>query len=284
MNRRNIICALAAFAAVCATVAGQENTVEPAPAGANTLTAAEKEAGWKLLWDGSTNFVEWVGAWRKDFPKKGWVVREPNVLTVLPARALKGELPPEQKKLGGGGDIVTRASYRSFDFKFDFRLTEGANSGVKYFFDEKQDKGSCEEYQIMDKAHPDQTLGRDGNHRVASLYDLVPAQADEIVRGPGKWNHGEVVVRGDKVEHWLNGVKVVEYVRGGEAFRAAVAKSKYASWGRDRDGNPQPWGEIPEGRILLQDHYDSTVSFCNLKVRDLSADGASGGPVADRAE
>ena len=74
---------------------------------------------------------------------------------------------------------------------------------------------------------------------------------------------------GDRVSVWLNGVKVLEYERGGAAFRAAVDRSKYATWGKDKDGNPQDWGEIPEGRILLQDHSDSTVSFCNLKIKEL---------------
>ena len=78
-----------------------------------------------------------------------------------------------------------------------------------------------------------------------------------------------IVSKGTKVEHWLNGVKVLEYERGSEAFRKAVGVSKYKTWGRDAKGKPQPWGELAEGRLLLQDHGDSTVSFCNLKVKEL---------------
>ena len=109
----------------------------------------------------------------------------------------------------------------------------------------------------------------DGNRKAASLYDIYPARADAILRGAGQWNSGMVVAKGGKVEHWLNGVKVLEYMRGTPAFKAAVRASKYATWGKTTDGKPQDWGEIPEGRLLLQDHSDSTVSFCNLKVKEL---------------
>ena len=83
------------------------------------------------------------------------------------------------------------------------------------------------------------------------------------------WTSGMIVAKGAHVEHWLNGVKVLEYDRGTPEFKAAVKASKYADWGIDAAGKPQDWGEIPEGRILLQDHSDSTVSFCNLKVKEL---------------
>jgi hypothetical protein len=78
-----------------------------------------------------------------------------------------------------------------------------------------------------------------------------------------------IVAKCSHVEYWLNGVKVLEYERGSDSFREAVAKSKYAKWGKAADGTPQPWGEITEGRILLQDHTDSFVSFCNLKIKEL---------------
>ena len=169
------------------------------------------------------------------------------------------------EKLGGGGDICTAKMYKDFMFKFDFRLTDSANSGVKYFYDQTKNKGTCEEYQILEKGHPDWNKGEDGNRRVASLYDLIPANAERVCNGIGEWNTGMIVSKGTHVEHWLNGKKVLEYERGSEAFRKAVAESKYATWGTD--GNK--WGELPEGRILLQDHSDSTVSFRNLKIKEL---------------
>lgn len=244
----------------------------PAPADANTLTAAEQAEGWQLLWDGKTS-AGWVSA--KDtsaFPAKGWVIKD-GTLTMRPVNGITEDgrwfpLPPEDQKLGGGGDIVTERKFRDFAFKFDFRLTRAANSGVKYFFDERIDNGTCEEYQILEDGHPDSSKGKDGNRKVASLYDIYPAHAEKVVKGIGQWNTGMIVAKGGTVEHWLNGVKVLEYERGTPDFKAAVKASKYATWGKTADGKPQDWGETPAGRILLQDHSDSTVSFCNLKIRE----------------
>ena len=247
--------------------------MKPAPEGANTLSAEEKAEGWQLAWDGRT-FDGWlsVKSGCKEAPSKGWVIKD-GTLTMRPVNGIADgkwfPLPPEDQKLGGGGDIVTAKKYRDFAFKFDFRLTEAANSGVKYFYDENLNKATCEEYQILENGHPDSTKGKDGNRKSASLYDVIPAHADGILKGPGEWNSGMVVSKGAHVEHWLNGKKVLEYDRGTPAFKAAVKASKYADWGVGADGKPQDWGEIPEGRILLQDHSDSTVSFCNLKVKVL---------------
>ena len=248
--------------------------LEPVPAGANTLTEKERAEGWELLWDGKSVPDKWVGDKDKfeKFPSKGW--RWANgELWMLPIHAIRDgkwtDLPPEDMKLGGGGCIQTRKFYRDFHFKADFKLTEAANSGIKYFFNEKLNSGSCEEFQILDKGHPDHDFAG-GTHRVGALYDLMPTPlAEKVMRPLGRWNTAEVISRGSHVEHWLNGVKILEYERGGAAFRAAVAKSKYAAWGKDADGKPQPWGELREGRIHLQDHTDSKVFFCNLKIREL---------------
>lgn len=249
----------------------------PVPDGANTLTAAEKAEGYQLLFDGKNLPADkWVGVKEncERFPQKGWYVKD-GAITMRPMNGIDPDtgkwfpLPPEDQKLAGGGDICTIKKYRDFSFKFDFRLTEAANSGVKYFFDEKLNKGTCEEYQVLDPAHPDSTKGKDGNRRVAALYDLIPANAEKYVKPLGQWNSGMVVSKGDVVQHWLNGVKVLEYKRGGTEFRTAVNASKYATWGKDAAGKNQPWGELAEGRLLIQDHSDSTVSFCNLKVKEL---------------
>ncbi len=248
----------------------------PVPAGANTLTAAEKADGWELLFDGKNlpkdKFVG-VKSGCKSFPDRGWFVAD-GCLTMRPVNGIANgkwfPLPPEDQKLGGGGDIVTVKKYRDFALKFDFRLTEAANSGIKYFYDEKQNRGSCEEYQVLDEAHPDSTKGKDGNRRVASLYDVFPAKgADAALKPLGQWNSGMIVAKGTKVEHWLNGVKVLEYDRASKAFKDGVLASKYATWGQTPDGQPQPCGEVAEGRLLIQDHSDSTASYCNLKVKAL---------------
>ena len=250
--------------------------MQPVPAGANTLTAQEKAEGWELLFNGKDLPKDkWVGEKESftNFPASGWYV-EDGALYMKPKSGIANgkwfPLPPEDARLGGGGSIVTLKKYRDFCFKFDFRLTEAANSGIKYFYDETvNNKGTCEEYQVLDPEHPDSTKGKDGNRRVASLYDLIPAKADKVVKPTGHWNSGMIVAKGNRVEHWLNGVKVVEYERGSAAFRAAVAASKYATWGKDKDGKPQPWGEVPVGRLHIQDHSDSTAYFCNLKVKEL---------------
>ena len=245
--------------------------MKPVPAGANTLTAAEKAEGFELLFDGKNLPADkWVGDKEqfKAFPSKGWYVKD-GCLTMRPmSQIVNGKwvaLPPEDQKLGGGGNIVTKKMYRDFVFKFDFRLTEAANSGVKYYYVEGKNKTSCEEYQILDPSHPDADKGRDGNRRVASLYDLMPANADKLVKRAGEWNSGMIVAKDNRIEHWLNGVKVLEYVRGSKEFREAVAKSKYAKWA-DKGAH---WGELPEGRLHIQDHHDSVVSYCNLKVKEL---------------
>ena len=240
----------------------------------NTLTACEKAEGWELLWDGKTT-KGWVGekTGLKSFPEKGWKI-ENGVLTVLPVGyrdKVTGKfvkLPPE-KALGGGGDIVTERVFKDFAIKFDFMLTEAANSGVKYFYDKGQFKGTCEEYQVLDTAHPDyhnpNPSGLQGTHRIAALYDLKATDnAEKYVRPIGEWNTGMIVSKGAHVEHWLNGVKVVEYDRGSEEFRALVKGSKYAKEAKAGEH----WGEIPAGRIKIQDHADSTVSFRNIKIRE----------------
>lgn len=237
----------------------------------NTLTDAEKAAGWQLLWDGKT-LDGWVGEKNgcKTPPTKGWKI-EDGVLTVLPtSRILPNgrheKLPKEQAALGGGGDLVTKASFRDFEFSVDFRLTPAANSGIKYFYNRDKFKGTCEEYQLLDQGHPDAARGRDGNRRIAALYDVMPSAADKVVKPTGEWNTARIVSKGQHVEHWLNGVKVLAYERGSEQFREKVSASKFKAIEKKEGGR---WGEAPTGRIKLQDHTDSTVSFRNIKIREL---------------
>jgi hypothetical protein len=221
----------------------------------NNLTPEEKSQGWKLLFDGVSS-TGWESARKEAFPKEGWTI-EDGILTI-------------QKSDGSEartfGDIVTTEQYSAFDLAFDFKLTEGANSGVKYFVTLAEgNTGSAIglEYQILDDAlHPDAKMGRDGNRTLASLYDLIKAEKQaRFVRKPGEWNQGRVVVYpNNKVEHYLNGVKVLEYERGSQAYRDLVAISKYVVWNK--------FGEAPSGRILLQDHGDQ-VSYKNIKIKNL---------------
>jgi len=226
----------------------------------NTLTDYEKRKGWRMLWDGKTT-NGWRGAKLDHFPKKGWTM-ENGILTVLPSDG--GEST-------NGGDIVTTDQFSDFELRVDFKITEGANSGIKYYVDPDLNKGQGSaigpEFQILDdKKHPDAKKGVNGNRTVGSLYDLITASNLSVpsrgkpFNGIGKWNRARIVAKNGHVEHWLNGYKVVEYDRGTQMWRALVAYSKYKVW--------PSFGEKPQGHILLQDHGDK-VHFRSVKIREL---------------
>ncbi|WP_276346546.1 DUF1080 domain-containing protein [Daejeonella sp. JGW-45] len=222
----------------------------------NNLSSQEKNQDYSLLWDGKTT-KGWRGAAKAKFPEKGWEIKDDEL------RVLKSD--------GGesinGGDIVSEKLFSAFELKFDFKLSEGANSGVKYFVTEKEgNKGSAIglEYQLLDDArHPDAKMGIDGNRTSSGLYDLIAPKKlpPALARKTGAWNQGIIRVYPDnRVEHWLNGYKVVEYQRGAEEYKKLVAGSKYKIWDN--------FGLAAEGRILLQDHGDA-VSFRSIKVKTL---------------
>ena len=225
----------------------------------NRLSPGEARAGWKLLWDGRTT-NGWRSAKGPTFPTKGWAIKD-GILSVEPSGGAEST---------NGGDIITTRDYSDFELSVDFRLTEGANSGIKYFVDPNLLKGEGSaiglEYQLLDDArHPDAKMGRDGNRTLGSLYDLItarnlsaPDSPGKRINPPGEWNRALLVVRGNHVEHWLNGFKVVDYERGSPEFRRLVAMSKYAKWPR--------FGEWKTGPILLQDHGDR-VDFRSIKLR-----------------
>lgn len=239
---------------------GSSNTTESMPRYIvntipNNLSRVEGRYNWKLLFDGKSN-KGWKGAYKNTFPEKGWAI-EDGVLKVLKSAG---------EESTNGGDIVTMGKYKAFDLSFEFKLTEGANSGVKYFVTlSENNTGSAIglEYQLLDdEKHPDAKKGRDGNRTLSSLYDLITAaKQPRFTKKIGEWNCGRVVVHPDnRVEHYLNGVKVLEYVRGSKEFRDLVANSKYKDW--------PGFGEAPEGHILLQDHGDE-VHFRSIKIREL---------------
>jgi len=221
----------------------------------NKLTTSEKEQGWQLLWDGKTT-QGWRGARLEEFPKQGWEIND-GLLTVMASGGAES---------AAGGDIVTEELYGDFELKVDFKITEGANSGIKYYVDTDINKGPGSsiglEYQILDDdKHPDAKLGNhEGSRTVASLYDLIKADPDKPIHPVGEWNTARIVSKDNHVEHWLNGTKVLEYERGSEDFRKLVSESKYAKWDH--------FGELQEGRILLQDH-GNRVSFKNIKIKTL---------------
>ncbi|SIQ35629.1 3-keto-disaccharide hydrolase [Maribacter ulvicola] len=221
----------------------------------NQLTINEQNNGWELLWDGETT-NGWKGAKLEEFPDKGWKI-ENGVLSVLSSGGAES---------AAGGDIVTKKLYGDFELKVDFKLTPGANSGIKYYVDTEINKGAGSsiglEYQILDdNLHPDAKLGNHkGSRTVSSLYDLIEADVNKPIKPIGEWNSAYIISKDNHVEHWLNGTKVLEYERKSDAYRKLVSESKYAKWPN--------FGELDKGQILLQDHGD-LVSFKNVKIRPI---------------
>jgi hypothetical protein len=231
---------LAALLALSACAHGYSTSPTPAPAPLNTLTAAEQAAGWKLLFDGTTT-NGWRG-YKLDSMPGGWQVVD-GALT----------------RVAAGGDIVTRDQYANFELELDWNISPGGNSGILYRGSEEEDAiyWSAPEMQVLDDArHPD------GHSRLTSAgsdYGLYPSPAG-VVKPAGEWNHVRIVVNGNHVEHWLNGVKVVEYELGSADWTAKVAASKFA---------PHPhYGRNTTGYISLQDHGDR-VAYRNIKIRVL---------------
>lgn len=225
----------------------------PAPE-QNVLNAEEKAAGWKLLWDGKTS-EGWRSIHGDAFPKGGWKMKD-GVLSI--------------SESGGGesaaaGDIITREKFKNFELSVDFKITPGANSGIKTFVDPALNKGEGSaigpEFQILDDVrHPDARLGREGNRTIGSLYDMIAAPTTKKVNPVGEWNTARIVSDKMGLTFFLNGDKTVDIVRGSKEWRDLVEKSKYTPW--------QNFGELPEGHILLQDHGNQ-ASFRNIKIRPI---------------
>lgn len=222
----------------------------------NKLTKNELDSGWEMLWDGETT-KGWRGAKLEAFPEQGWEIKN-RELIVLASGGGESE---------AGGDIVTIKNYSDFELMVDFKLTPGANSGIKYYVDTNINKGAGSsiglEYQILDdELHPDAKLGNHaGSRTLASLYDLIQADIEKPTKPIGEWNRAHIVSKNNQVTHYLNGAKVLEYERMTPEFRTLVSESKYVVWPN--------FGELKEGQILLQDHGD-LVHFKNIKIKELT--------------
>lgn len=235
------ICVAASILAACATV----RTAGQAAAAPNTLTPAEQKAGWTLLFDGRT-LDGWRGYKVPDASGSRWKI-EDGFLT----------LPPNDgKDTRGARDIISKATFDRFELTWDWRVAPGGNSGLKYFVLEDRDAAIGHEYQLIDdERHADAKIGP--HRQTAAFYDVLPA-ANRPLKPAGEFNTSRVVVRGQSVEHWLNGQRVLQYELDSPAVRAAVEKSKFKGIER--------FGKLQNGHILLQDHGDQ-VWYRNVKIR-----------------
>ena len=210
------------------------------------------------MWDGKTT-KGWRGAKLKTFPTEGWLIQD-SLLKVVANGGLES---------AGGGDIVTEKKFSNFELELDFKITKGANSGIKYFVDTEMNKAEGSsiglEFQILDdKNHIDAKKGVLGNRKVASLYDLITAQNLQESRSkrdvkPYTWHRARIIVNGSHVEHWLDNIKMLEFNRHSQTFNSLVNYSKYQKW--------PGFGQADSGHILLQEHGDE-VHFKNIKIRE----------------
>lgn len=210
----------------------------------NRLSPAEMASGWKLLFDGQSS-KGWHSFKKESFPTSGWVVED-------------GWLQCLGKN---GGDLISDGEYDQFDLQWDWKIEAAGNSGLKYFVLESRPSALGHEYQMLDdEKNPDGKIAQ-GKHVTASFYDVLKPTVPPPTKPVGQINHSRILVQGNHVEHWLNGVKVLEFECGSDVVKAAVAESKFK--------NVSGFGTRMKGHLLLQDHH-SQVWFQNLKIRDLS--------------
>lgn len=228
----------------------------------NQLTPTERKAGWRLLFDG-TSLNEWRGLGYDSVPTAHWRVIEGAIVKIPTAKVQR----QADGQPAAGGDLMTRESFRDFELAFEWRVTPGANSGVKYNVSEELSLKHASnhaalgfEYQVLDDVlHPDNTIP---SHRAGALYDIVEPSAAKRLRPVGEWNAARIVLRGNHGEHWLNDVKVVEFDLGTPRLDSLLERSKY---------KPIPgFADRRRGHIILQDHGDE-VHFRSVRIRELNA-------------
>jgi hypothetical protein len=209
-------------------------------AGENELTPAETKDGWKLLFDGKTT-EGWHSFKKTTFPQTGWVVENHTL------KHIAG---------GGGGDLISQNEYDDFELEWDWSVPAKSNNGIKYFVTDKRTQALGHEYQMIDDS-----LETKDKLKTASFYDVLAPKMPTPVKTPGEWNHSKVLVKGNHVEHWLNGQKVLEYELGSPEVLAAVQNSKFKT--------VEGFGTRIRGHIMLTEHHDE-ASFKNIKIRELS--------------
>jgi hypothetical protein len=243
---------LLAAAFTCAGLAGAQNP--------NELTAAERVAGWRLLFDGKS-LDGWRGLGYDSVPTAHWRVID-GAIAKIPTAKVHRQADGQPV---AGGDLITIDAFRDFELAFEWRVTPGANSGVKYNVSEELSLEHATnhaalgfEYQVLDDVlHPDNKIV---SHRAGALYDIIAPSAAKRLHPVGEWNSARILLRGNHGEHWLNGIKVLEFDLGSPRLRALLDQSKY---------KPIPgFAERRRGHIVLQDHGDE-VYFRGIRIREL---------------
>jgi len=245
----------------CAVAVTAVSSASAQSAASNTLSAAEKAAGWRLLFDGKT-LTGWHGLGHSTGEVGLWRVEDGALARVPVGRApVQGDGQPIT-----GVDLISNDSFQDFELTWDWKVASAGNSGLKYNVSESLSTEMAPphaakgwEYQMLDDS-----LAEDNkipSHRAGALYDMFPPTNGTAVKPAGQWNSSRIVLSGNHGEHWLNGIKVVEFEMGSPAFDSAFAKSKYAKY--------PPWFPVRrKGQIVLQDH-DAGVWFRSIKIREI---------------
>jgi hypothetical protein len=238
MHHRLSVLLIALTLAACSRPASDAVATESGP---NTLTQAQRDSGWTLLFDGKT-LDQWRG-YRNDSAPTGWRVDSGMVI-----------------KDASAEDIVTRDSFANFDLMLDWQLTQGGNAGIFYRGTEEYDHiyWSAPEYQLLDDAN-----APDGASRLTSAgaaYALYPSPEGHL-DSLGQWNTARIIVRGDSVEHWLNGTRLLGYRLGSDDWAAKVKASKFADWPN--------YGKAARGLIGVQGDHNGRLVLRNVRIRTL---------------
>lgn len=255
MRKYSVILGLILFIIAAAVSAQVESPV--AKKKDNRLTGKQKKQGWELMFDGKT-LKGWRGYARDTIPAV-WLV-ENGTMRVDKSKQVR-------RDRSSIGDIIFDRKMKNFEFTFDWMIQEAGNSGVFFYGQEIPGKAiyaSAPEYQLLDnEKHPDGAQGHDGNRKSASLYDMIPA-VPQNGKPAGHWNSGGIKVKDGKVEHYQNGVKVVEYTLWTPEWQNLLDNSKFKGW----EEMYNVGGANHDGYIGLQWHNDD-IWFKNLKIREL---------------
>lgn len=207
---------------------------------------------WQSLFKTDKDTVHWRSIRKRPFPNDGWVIKK-NELILLPGRK--------------GGDIITKRKYTDFELKLEFKMTRLVNSGIKYFVNQMKnnENGRTEwigfEYQIIDDFNQDEIRGFDDEKgSTAALYLLYAPNEDKDLKPVGRWNSMRIKVKGNKVEHWLNGKMVLSMDIASQEFMDRVQGTKFKNY--------DDFEKVSEGHILVQDHGDQ-IHYRNIEIKEL---------------